>query len=411
MPQPIVVIEHLNHFYGEGALRRQILFDINLEIKPGEFLIMTGPSGSGKSTLLSLIGCLRSVQQGSLILLGQELSRASKATQAKIRRNFGYIAQASNLVRFLTAQQNIAMSVELSGRCSRPEIHRRAQNILESVGLRPQTKHYPHQLSGGQKQRVAIACALVTEPKLVLADEPTAALDSRTGRRTIELMHRLAKERGSAVLMVTHDPRILDVADRILHVQDGRVSLAYSQELSLALPGLREDQISAMEVKPDLITYEPGAYVFHEGDLARQFYVVVEGHLEVVQQQSVRLPKVLTQLGRGDYFGEIGLIQKEGRRTAGVRVTLDREAKLMVINCEDFRKLMAGSNLTSTAIAEKLQQRINTSMLAEALPNLNITEITQILSKVERFKYGPGSYIFNVEDTPEVFLYCCIREG
>ena len=407
MVQPIVTITNLNHFYGTGEMRRQIIFDINLAIQPGEFVIMTGPSGSGKSTLLSLIGCLRSVQQGSLQLLGQELNGASKISQTQVRRWFGYITQASNLVRFLTTRQNIAMAIELGQHYPRPEIHKRTEQILESVGLLPQIDHYPHQLSGGQKQRVAIACALVSEPKLVLADEPTAALDGATGRKTVELIHRLAKERSSAVLMVTHDPRILDIADRILHMRDGHLELAYSQELSLALPGLREDQIMAMAVKPNLLTYEPGTYVFREGDPARQFYVVVEGCMEVVQERSGNSPKVLNQLGRGDYFGEIGLIQKQGRRTASVRVTLTKEAKLIVVDRADFRKLMAGSNLTSTVIAEQLQKRVNTSILSEALPSLNRTEISQILPQVERFKYGPGSHIFNIGD-PSRYFYIVV---
>ena len=403
MEQLIVSIERLNHYYGDGELRRQVLFDINIKIHPGEFVIMTGPSGSGKSTLLSLIGCLRSVQKGSLKVLGQELNGAGEAARTRVRRHFGYIFQASNLLTFLTVRKNICMSMELHSDFDRRRIYERTQSILDSVGLLPQIDRYPNQLSGGQKQRVAIACALVTQPKLVLADEPTAALDSHTGRKTIELMHRLAKERGSAVLMVTHDQRILDVADRIVRVEDGRLGLAYSQELSLALPGLKEEQITAMAVKPDLITYEPGAAIFREGDRARRFFVVLKGRVEAFHDRPGQPLKVLNTLRRGDYFGEIGLLQEDGRRTASIRVTADAEAKLMVVGREDFRKLMAGSDLTAVAIAQKLQQRLNTTALAEALPALDVQEIARILPQVEKFKYGPGSHIVNEGDPAEYF--------
>jgi putative ABC transport system ATP-binding protein len=223
-PRPVenavVSIKGLNHYFGKGSLRKQVLQDITLDIGQGELIIMTGPSGSGKTTLLTLMGGLRSPQEGSLKVLGAELRGAGKGKVTKLRRNIGYIFQAHNLLKSLTAQQNVEMSGQLHN-MSGSEVRQRSAMMLDAVGLSDRKKYYPDSLSGGQKQRVAIARALVSHPKLVLADEPTAALDSKSGRDVVMIMQRLAKEQGTTILMVTHDNRILDVADRIVNMEDG----------------------------------------------------------------------------------------------------------------------------------------------------------------------------------------------
>ncbi|MBC6434475.1 ATP-binding cassette domain-containing protein, partial [Nostoc sp. HG1] len=194
---------------------------INLEIYPGEIVIMTGPSGSGKTTLLSLIGGLRSVQEGSLKFLGEELVGVSQNKLVQMRRNIGYIFQAHNLLGFLTAKQNVQMAVELNDNISQTEAVAKSKAMLGSVGLEERVDYYPDNLSGGQKQRIAIARALVNRPPLVLADEPTAALDKQSGRDVVEIMQSLAKNQGTTILLVTHDNRILDIADRIVEMEDG----------------------------------------------------------------------------------------------------------------------------------------------------------------------------------------------
>jgi ABC exporter DevA family ATP-binding subunit len=220
---PTIEIQRLNYFYGKGSLSKQILFDINLSINPGEIVIMTGPSGSGKTTLLTLIGALRSVQEGSLKVLGDELNLASNQQRVQVRRNIGYIFQGHNLLPFLTARQNVQMSLSLQAPGDRKLGKQRVDEVLHAVGLGDRLDYYPEKLSGGQKQRVAIARALVNKPALILADEPTASLDSKTGRDVVELMYRLAKEQHCTILLVTHDNRILDVADRIIHLEDGHL--------------------------------------------------------------------------------------------------------------------------------------------------------------------------------------------
>jgi putative ABC transport system ATP-binding protein len=221
--EPVISVRNLNHYFGSGMLRKQVLFDINLDIQPGEIVIMTGPSGSGKTTLLTLMGGLRSAQEGSLKILGQEICGANKQQLTKLRRQIGYIFQAHNLMTFLTTQENVRMSLELHDEYLNHDINKKAIAMLESVGLGDRISYYPENLSGGQKQRVAIARALVSQPKIVLADEPTAALDKKSGRDVVELMQKLAKEQGCTILLVTHDNRILDIADRIIYMEDGQL--------------------------------------------------------------------------------------------------------------------------------------------------------------------------------------------
>lgn len=224
MSQSPIRVERVSHAFGEGALRQRVLFDVSAEIGEGEIVILTGPSGSGKTTLLSLIGALRSAQEGSLCVLGRELRGADEVTLADVRRQIGYIFQAHNLLDSLTARQNVQMSLELHTELTGAEREQRAADVLGSVGLMDRIAHYPNQLSGGERQRVAVARALASRPKIVLADEPTAALDKENGRAVVELIQTLARERGVTVVLVTHDSRILDVADRILALEDGRLA-------------------------------------------------------------------------------------------------------------------------------------------------------------------------------------------
>ncbi|MGH1396684.1 MAG: DevA family ABC transporter ATP-binding protein [Trichormus sp.] len=228
--EPVINIENLDHYFGNGQLKKQVLFNINLEINAGEIIIMTGPSGSGKTTLLTLVGGLRSAQSGSLRILGKELCGASSKQLTQARRNHGYIFQAHNLHGSLTAIQNVRMGLEVQGKITPQEMLERSQHILEEVGLGERLHYYPDNLSGGQKQRVAIARALVSQPKIVLADEPTAALDKQSGRDVVELMQKLAKEQSCTILLVTHDNRILDIADRIIYMEDGHLISAAERE-------------------------------------------------------------------------------------------------------------------------------------------------------------------------------------
>ena len=221
--EPLVRLRGVNHHYGSGVERRQVLKEVSLELGTGEVAILAGPSGCGKTTLLTLIGALRASQQGELFVLGNALHGMPEADLVPIRRRIGFIFQAHNLLPFLTARQNVEMSLQLHPGMTRTERAAKAGAILESVGLAGRIDAHPAQLSGGQKQRVSIARALAARPELVLADEPTSALDRQTGRDIVEILRDLARRQGTAILLVTHDNRITDVADRILEMDDGRI--------------------------------------------------------------------------------------------------------------------------------------------------------------------------------------------
>jgi putative ABC transport system ATP-binding protein len=221
-PADAIVVAGLRHDYGDGTLRRRVLRDASLRVPRGEVVAVTGPSGSGKSTLLTLLGALRTPQAGSVRVLGNELAGASAASLRQVRRRIGFVFQAHNLLDALSACENVELPLLLVEPALAARRRRaRAGELLASVGLAAHLDAHPRALSIGQRQRVAIARALAADPELLLADEPTAALDAGAGREAVELMQRLARQRGCTVLFVTHDHRILDVADRVLSLEAG----------------------------------------------------------------------------------------------------------------------------------------------------------------------------------------------
>ncbi|WP_299363198.1 ATP-binding cassette domain-containing protein [uncultured Paracoccus sp.] len=223
VPPPIET-SGLNHWFGHGEARKQAIFDVSLTVARGSLTVLMGPSGSGKTTLLTLMGCLRDVQDGSIRLLGQELADASERRLVALRRRLGFIFQAHNLHESLTARQNVLMGLQVKGgRVHAGDRDAAAAHVLGLLGLGERMDYLPANLSGGQKQRVAIARALVGDPEVVFADEPTAALDRDSGMNVVELLKRMGKARGTTTVMVTHDNRILGLADRILTMEDGRI--------------------------------------------------------------------------------------------------------------------------------------------------------------------------------------------
>ena len=218
-----IVVEGVGYEYDSGLSRHHVLRDVSLEIRAGEIVILTGPSGSGKTTLITLIGALRAMQSGSIRVFGSELLQASQAARMRARRHIGFIFQQHNLLDYLSVAQNISMSLSLGQGLSGAGARKRIEEVLDQVGLLAHIDKYPDALSGGQKQRVGIARALANGPRMILADEPTASLDRESGRNVVNLIQTLCREQGASVVMVTHDNRILDVADRILHLEDGQI--------------------------------------------------------------------------------------------------------------------------------------------------------------------------------------------
>lgn len=218
-----ITVEHLDHWFGTGQARKQAIFDVNLRIGRGSLTILMGPSGSGKTTVLTLMGCLRDVQAGSVHLLGTQLNGCSEADNVAARRKLGFIFQAHNLHDSLTAKQNVLMGLQVHGMGDETKQKHAARHMLELVGLSDRVDFLPAKLSGGQKQRVAVARALVSNPHIIFADEPTAALDKESGLNVVQMLKELGHKRGTTTVMVTHDNRILDLADRIITLEEGRI--------------------------------------------------------------------------------------------------------------------------------------------------------------------------------------------
>jgi putative ABC transport system ATP-binding protein len=219
----VITARGLTKLYSEGAMQLRALTDVDLDIYSGQLTLLMGPSGSGKTTLLSILGCILRASGGSLELLGETVTALPETELPRIRRHMiGFVFQGFNLFPTLTAIENVELALDVRGIRGK-EAHRRADDLLREVGLSDRKDAFPSDLSGGQKQRVAIARALAGDPPILLADEPTAALDSTSGRAVIELLQSLAHNHGRAVVMVTHDPRVLSYGDRIIHLEDGRL--------------------------------------------------------------------------------------------------------------------------------------------------------------------------------------------
>ena len=217
-------LENLERSYRLGKVTVNALRGVSLKLLQGEFMVIMGPSGSGKTTLLNIIGTLDKPTSGKALLDGEDITRMNDGQLTKLRRHkIGFVFQFHNLIPVLTARENVELPLITSGVKGRVS-RERASELLVRVGLRDRTDHLPDELSGGEQQRVAIARALANHPSLVLADEPTGDLDTQTGFEVVQLMHNMAKQEGSSVVVVTHDPVIADKADRLLEMRDGRIA-------------------------------------------------------------------------------------------------------------------------------------------------------------------------------------------
>ena len=222
----LIDVRNLDFSFGSGELTQPVLKNVTISIKKGEVVLMTGPSGSGKTTFLTIIGGLRQASNGSVKVLGQQLINSTEQVKVKVRQQIGYIFQQHNLLKPLTALQNVSMTLEMHNHLTERERLAQATDMLKAVGLGDRMNYKPEQLSGGQRQRVSIARALVGKPRIVLADEPTASLDKQSGQDAVSILKQLAKELGTTILLVTHDYRILDIADRVVELEDGTIQNA-----------------------------------------------------------------------------------------------------------------------------------------------------------------------------------------
>lgn len=354
---PVVWCDQLNHFFGTGENRKQVLYDVRLRVWPGELVIMTGPSGSGKTTLLTLIGGLRSAQDGRLSVLTRQLTGLSRADLVGVRKGIGFIFQAHNLFESLTALQNVCLPLDLL-KLPKAEKVRRATEMLDRLGMGHRLHYKPEALSGGQRQRVAIARALVARPKLILADEPTAALDKERSRDVVDLLQELAHKDRCSILLVTHDNRILDVASRIVNMVDGRVATDVDVENAMAtceflsrvdvLSKLPASTLAELSQKMLEERFPAGSWIIRQGNEGDKLYLMKSGQAEVVKEDLGAIHPI-RKLQGGDVFGEIALITNRPR-TASVRAVDD--VHCLSLTKQEFDKAMD----TSQSFKEKLLQ-------------------------------------------------------
>jgi putative ABC transport system ATP-binding protein len=322
MEQPVVRVEALSHYYGEGEARNQVLFGNSIEIPAGQLVVMTGPSGAGKTTLLTLIGALRSAHEGRIDVLGHDLSRLGGSELVEVRRGIGFIFQMHNLFEALSAYENVKMAAQL-GDAPQGQMRLRCTGILERLGLGHRIDYKPRFLSGGERQRVAIGRALVNHPKLVLADEPTAALDKDSTMNVINLLKQQTIEHGAAVMMVTHDHRIIDSADRLVHMVDGRIMSDVVLHDALRICEFLRPIDLFKTLTPQQLTdvaehmkkrhFAAGETIIREGEPGEEFFLISDGEVEVI-----RSDHEVARLGPGDFFGEVALISGEPRNATVV---------------------------------------------------------------------------------------------
>ena len=348
--QPIIQIHQVDHFFGRGEARNQVLFQNELDVMPGEIVIMTGPSGSGKTTLLTLIGALRTLQHGSIRIAGRELRGLDENQLVQVRRGIGFIFQRHNLLESLTAYQNVKMAMDLQRYPAR-HMHRTITGLLDELGLKERRNYKPAQLSGGQRQRVAIARALANRPALILADEPTAALDAESGRIVVNLLQKRAKgEDRCTSMIVTHDNRILDVADRIVSMVDGRIksNVVVTESVVVCLflsrcpvfTGLTPNTISELAEKMSKERYPPTAAIIRQGEEGDKFYLIRRGTVDVIADHNGQGEKVVARLGEGDFFGEAALLRDEKRNAT---VVAREPVELLALGKRDFKSALEAS--------------------------------------------------------------------
>jgi putative ABC transport system ATP-binding protein len=341
--EPVVRIEGLNHYYGEGEARNQVLFDNRIEIPAGQLVVMTGPSGAGKTTLLTLIGALRSIQEGRIEVLGRDLSRLGGGELVGIRRDIGFIFQMHNLFDALSAFENVKMAAQL-GDTPPAEMRRRGTGILERLGLGHRIDYKPRFLSGGERQRVAIGRALVNHPRLVLADEPTAALDKNS---TVNVINLLADDRRARLGGHDGHPRSPDhrlrrpprphgrrriMSDVVLH--DALRICEFLRPIDL-FKTLTPRQLTDVAEEMTKRHYAAGEIIIREGEPGEEFMLISEGEVEVI-----RAEHEVARLRPGDFFGEVALISGEPRNATVVAVTA---VNTYVLGKTDFQTAIATS--------------------------------------------------------------------
>jgi putative ABC transport system ATP-binding protein len=348
---PVISVRNLSHGFGQGALRREVLHRVSADFYPGEIVIIMGPSGSGKTTFLTLVGGLRAIEEGSVIVDGDELVGTQERDRVATRRKVGFIFQSHNLIESLTVCENVQMPLISDPGETSLSSRAKALAVLANVGLAEHANKLPKQLSGGQKQRVAIARALVRKPSIIMADEPTASLDKKSGREVVDMLQHMARNMGCAVLLVTHDNRILDVADRLTKIEDGSLEDSYvgMERLIEQLAGLSDRLSAYTDTLIDLdkgTSGELGAlrarFAEEADELNSRMLGVVQGHLNPAMHERARTVQdllghlIAIEASLAAFVGQFN--EEEAREVPGLGDRLAQSLQFLLLTAADVFK-------------------------------------------------------------------------
>lgn len=349
----VIKIEGVTKLYKMGAETIHALRGVDLEIRRNEYLAIMGPSGSGKSTLMNMLGCLDTPTDGRYDFNGKNVAHMVDDELAEIRnREIGFVFQTFNLLPRSDALHNVELPLIYAG--LRPHDRReRAKAALQNVGLGDRMHHKPNELSGGQRQRVAIARALVNHPSILLADEPTGNLDSRSADTIIQLFDQLVAE-GKTVVMVTHDPSLTERTTRNIIISDGEL---VSEAVACALPLLSHRQMLEVTRKAQRLTFPPGISILGRDQHVDQFYMIERGVVEIVLQGRDREDVIVTRMAAGEFFGEVELL-RGGKSIAAVRAAPVGPVELLTLKRDEFKQLLDTSPLTGDALGRIVQTRL-----------------------------------------------------
>jgi len=368
---------------------------VDLEVDAGEFVAVIGKSGSGKSTLINAIAGIDRPTSGEVHVAGSAIHTLDENAIARWRgSNLGVIFQFFQLLPTLTLVENVMLPMEFARRGSPAERRDRAIALLERVEMHQHADKFPSAVSGGQQQRVAIARALANDPALIVADEPTGSLDSRTADTIFQLFEELVAV-GKTILMVTHDNDLAARASRVVLIVDGEV---VESHVRTALAGISDAELSEVSTRLEPQVLEAGATVFDQGDLADRFYIVVTGELEVVRTRSDGTTDVVARLGPGQYFGEQGLLDS-APRSATVRVASGDSggggagASLLALDAAVFGHLVADNELTHDSIARVMRQRTTAATIRQVMPAAVEADLADLRDEVEASAFAAGDPI------------------
>ena len=363
MAPPVVVsLRSVVKVYESPAGPYQALKGVDLDIHAGEFAAVIGKSGSGKSTLINMVTGIDRPTSGEVVVAGTPVHTLGEGATASWRgRTIGVVFQFFQLLPTLTLLENVMLPMDFCGVHPRDQREPRARALLDRVGLGNQAGKMPAELSGGQQQRVAIARALANDPPLIVADEPTGNLDSRTADQIFELFGELVGA-GKTILMVTHDSDLARRATRTVVVADGEV---VNQYVTTALAMLDVDQFTQATAHLERLTFQPGEYIVRHGEAADRFYVLVRGVVEVLLRHPAGQEIVVSRLRPGSYFGEIAFLT-HGTRTASVRVAPDGPVEVMALDGATFDDLVGKSEYVREQFAHvaELRSRANRETVA-----------------------------------------------